>query len=213
MRPTSELPRLSGALQYRVRRLVLLFRARPLAASATSEADRVVSYCTIELANAWLQFVRSYYLSCVVGARQGSGMRVRHSGSFATLNDALVQSAAIMGKRVRGKVPTPGEEPDWISPPTIIKLSRSLSFTNQGEIAAAFGITTSIFQPLTTCRNFYAHRSERAADKIENLSRSLAVPLQRRATVLLCSARPGGSHTIFEGWAGLIQAVGAAMSS
>ncbi|MGA7570319.1 MAG: hypothetical protein WCA80_05875, partial [Candidatus Aquilonibacter sp.] len=163
MRPTSDLPRLSGVLQHRLRRLTMLFRSRPLGANAASEADRIVSYCTIELANAWLQFVRCYYLSCAVGARQACGKTVKHSGAFATPDDALVHSATIMGKRVCGKVPTPAEEPDWISPPTIIKLSRSLKFTNPAEIAAAFGITTAIFQPLTTCRNFYAHRSERAA--------------------------------------------------
>jgi hypothetical protein len=213
MRPKQDLSELSDAFCTRIDRLVTIFATRPFGAGSASETDRLAAYCTIELANAWAQFVRSYYLSCGIGARRRSGARVRHTGVFRDYDDALLQSSRVMGKRVRGAVPTPAEEPDWSAPPTLIKLSQTFAFTNQTEIGAAFGITTSIFPPLITCRNFFAHRCKATADKIEGLSRRLALPLHRRAALLVCSSSPVAPHTIFERWCGLIQAVGSALSA
>jgi hypothetical protein len=213
MRPSRRLFDLSEAFVSRISRLESLFAGRPFGSAGASEADRLVAYCTLELANAWVQFVRSYYLSCATNAKQRNGLRVKHSASFKDYNDALLQSSRIMGKYVRGAAPTPSEEPDWSSPPTIIRLAQSLRFSNQGEIVTAFGITKSIFQPMLTCRNFYAHRCKMTADKIENLSRTLAVPLQRRATSLLCSSVPGVGPTVFETWCTLVSAVGMALSA
>jgi hypothetical protein len=207
MTPSRRLSRLSDALCRRIDRLQAIFSARPFH-GAPSDADRVVAYCIVELANGWSQFVRCYYLSCAIGTRQRCGARVHHAGTFRGYDDALIQSSTIMGKSIRGKTPTPFEEPDWSAPGTLITISQKLSFTNLLEITNAFAITRSIFQPLNICRNFYAHRSKTTADKIEDLSRRLSIiPTYRCATPLVCSVPPGKGLTMFELWCVLIQGI------
>jgi hypothetical protein len=213
MTPSKRLSKLSDRLCRRIDRLRSTFSSRPFSA-ALRDSDRVVAYCIIELANIWNQYTRCYYLSCVIGARQRSGTRVSYVGPLLSYNDALIKSCVLMGKTIRGAVPTPFEEPDWSAPGTLIKLAQDLQFSNQAEIIRAFAITQTIFQPLNICRNFYAHRSKVTADKIEDLSRRLAVlPAHRRATSLVCSAPRGSGHSLFERWCGLIQNIAMSLAS
>src|SRR5579864_6728388 len=101
MRPNSDLSQLSAALRSRIVRLNYLYALRT--PQDTADLDRLTAYCTIELANSWTQFMRSFYLSCAGNARQRSGARVRHSGAFPKgYVDALAQSALIFGIKVKG---------------------------------------------------------------------------------------------------------------
>ena len=211
MTPQNDLDALCSSFCSRVDRLRFVYATRPRL--STAELDRTTAFCTIELANAWTQFARAYYLSCTKGARTRAGARVTHNNVFRTYDDAVLYSVKAFKKTFKG-VPTRRDEPDWSNPSTLLKLADGLAFSNKKQINTAFGVTTKIFSPLVTCRNFFAHRGQNTADKIEKLSRSLAfIPPPRRATVLLNSALPGKSRTVFEDWSSALGIIGSALAA
>ncbi len=211
MRPNRRLSRLSDSLLSRIQRLDKIFATRPITDPAA--LDRITAYCTIELANGWAQFMRSYYLSCVSSARRRSGALVKHKGVFPTGHpDALLHAATLTGKKVRGKYPVRGEEPDWSQPGVIMSLAKKLSFSNVPEIGMAFGSSKSL-SDLTICRNYFAHRGENTAAKIEDLSRRMSLPIERKAAGLINNVLPGTARTVFEDWSATISAVAYALSA
>src|SRR5262245_55520688 len=89
MRPTKHL----GLLQYRaskrLRRLKRIASPACLAYPA-HDARLALSYVTIELLSTWTEFVRCYFLSCILRPQRVRGGRVR-AATFGgtTFNDAI----------------------------------------------------------------------------------------------------------------------------
>ncbi len=200
MRPNRKLNGLYEDFELRVRRLSAMFAAPPTEAP---ERDRLATYCAIEAGNAWESFMRSFYLSCVWSARTRTGAAVRMGAgrAFANEHSAIVACITATG----GRVPTgpripPRSEPDWSAKSTILRAGRALSFSNLSSLQRGFSIPVGVYDKMRTVRNFYAHRSELTANKVENLCVTLGIAKTRRASELLFSKVPGRPHTIFEQW-------------
>src|ERR1035441_1901357 len=93
------------------------------------ERERTISFAVISLLNAWTNFVRAFYLSCVFGARTKSAVRVRPSSVFPDANAAI--GFAIRLFRPYASPNTFGQwhrrdEPVWHDPTTLLRLSANL---------------------------------------------------------------------------------------
>src|SRR5207253_434977 len=114
VRRVDYLPKLQ---QQACRRLLTLKEGVPQPGQRIDQVDidRRVAFATIEAANVWNFFCRSFYLSCAFGARDGAGVRVVGGQRFRTTQDALwfaIQQVNPTARSLPGPV-TPYREPDW----------------------------------------------------------------------------------------------------
>src|ERR1700677_1994198 len=132
----------------------------PAASLTAPDWDKRVSFVCIEALNAWISFVRFFYISSACGAKTAGGVRVTTANGRMTAVAALLEAA-------RFKKGAPGfagkvswrDEPIWYDPVRIQLLFKSLAISNEPIFSSAFGYPTNVFDGLPRFRNFYAHRN------------------------------------------------------
>lgn len=138
-----------------------------------------LAFCTIELANRWAMFCRSYYLSAALGSRNARGMPVRCSVGKLSLNDAL--GRAIRKHRSTATPKSDGSwprrlEPTWHDPHVLIDLMSDVGSTNAADVAHAFSTGTRAFLDLPVFRNFFAHRNVGSMNAAQRIGIHYGIP-------------------------------------
>lgn len=201
MHPYRTLEELLNAFAGRVRRLESRFNAALSISGA--EHDIQLAYCTIEAANAWAQFVRSYFLSCaVLRARTLSGARVSTGAvRYRTYDDALVAATRVIDPRLDPRTTnvTAKQEPNWAQKGEVRKIAATLHFSNIATVQRAFAISTTTYSDIVSVRNFYAHRSQLGAAKIRTLSKN-RILRATRPSEFVAALLPQRPVRVYEQW-------------
>lgn len=184
------------------RALILRTLVHDYPTAGGSKDDRVVSYVAIEALNLWASFVRSFYLSCVVGVKNRAGQKITISRpGVSTASDAIIFSI----RRMKPWVNTAQklyrrDEPTWHDPNTIITLLTALGSSNLSQVHAAFAYPTFVFKHLPTFRNFFAHRNEDTAKKTAQISRSYGMSARLRPSEFLCTKVRRRPQNVLSDW-------------
>jgi hypothetical protein len=160
MRPRRVIARLYDPLARRFG--AARFRFRVSAGSKWDrQTDALVTFSAIEMHSAWVQFARSYFLSCAIGAMRANGQHVLHNLTMIkSADDALREAVYHMRPSIRGKARwKPRDEPNWMARRTLIELAKHFGFSHTIELSGALSLQTRVFDDLPPLRNFFAHRS------------------------------------------------------
>lgn len=203
---TRRLGKLGTVATRRLARLRVLVISEPSATAddhdAHAKRERTIAFVAIEAHNLWALFVRSFFLSCVIHCRHGSGHKVvvTHP-SMGSVPDALRFAIGRMKSHLKGKPALlRRDEPAWHDPGVVLTLLREAKSSNLAQVDAAFGYRTRVFQDLTLCRHFYAHRNEDTEARAVQLARAYGMAPTRRVTDLLCSRAPSRPQTVLLDW-------------
>lgn len=190
MRPSVDLFRLDGAACMRLARLRKL--AAGAAGGATGrEREVVASYVALECLNCWVNFVRAYYLSCVLCPRLSGGVRMQVTAQFQTMNFNQALGYAIRRWRPRAR-PVHGvwrqlDEPAWHRTSTLLDLCTDMGCSNLPGIQAAVSTQARVFVDLPVFRNFYAHRNRETCRAAMLIGPQYGIPATRRPTEIMLS--------------------------
>ena len=217
MHPVSDLQKLADTLVFRIRRLEAL--ARQIAEKDNADCAAQMTYLTVESLVSWANFCRSFYLSCTVcSARQIGGGRVSHTRSVITdQRSALVEAIrelkpnALSQVRARRNINS-RFEPTWHEKRSLVALSGNLAFPNNATIVAAFSYPTRFMDDLPIIRNFFAHRSQGTARKVEALaSRDHGLATLHHPADLVNKTLTGHTEPLLIEWLIDIRAIGLAL--
>lgn len=171
MKPTRHFGKLRRTGTQRLRKIRKT--ARGAVTPYSQSHDKELAWATIELANLWSEFCRAYILSCLRSAKLDSGGRVSCNNVAAgtTFDQAIVTLAQNMGKgwAVKGGKIQRKHEPNWNETSCFLKSCNQLGASHLSTVQKALSMGPAVFRNLSTCRNFYAHRSEDTARKVMNL--------------------------------------------
>ena len=193
-----------GCLQHDIRRrfAVLKMLVDDIGLPVDPAKDRLLSFVAIEALNAWTMFCRAYYLSCALSARRMNGSKISVGvAGIRTKNDALTFAVHHTNPKKRGTGPwSSWDEPVWRKPGVLIPLLGALRVTNLAQVHAAFGLASTVYSELPIIRNFFSHRSEATAVKVQQVARTVGVPSDLRASEVLCSVVGGRPQSIICDW-------------
>lgn len=164
--------------------------------------DRNVSFVVIEAMNNWAAFSRTLYLSTCRGARDWRHNRITINQQFASDDHALHFAIA----RYKPKFPawptpiTQRDEPNWLSPNTLLTLLTDLNASNAADVGAALSFQGRVLRDLPTLRNFYAHRQQNTARKAQRLMINYGLPANLHPTDFCLSYEAGSSQSILLNW-------------
>jgi hypothetical protein len=157
-------------------------------------SDRLVAFVAIECLSLWSNFTRSFYLSCVHGAKRASGGRVLVTVAGIHSNfDALNFSRSQFAYRRHS-------EPVWHETKTLLKLLRAAGASNLPQVQSALSVGPQVFKYLPTVRNFFAHRCDETFKKSSGIARQLGVGLGLRPCEIVCSQLPGRPQNVLADW-------------
>lgn len=199
MRRCKRLRRLRTTLKQRLDRLER--RLTNVSGSAAHpERDVIVSYVAIEALNAWGLFSRSYYLSCVLGARTERKKKVT-----LTLPPADPLGFAIAHYKPRAQPNAGGvwhrrDEPPWHDPNVLMTLCGNMGCSIQPQINAAFSLNQNVFKDLPVFRNFFAHRNGQTAEAARRIALNYTLASSLSPAELLLSVSPGMSASVIVDW-------------
>jgi hypothetical protein len=166
------------------------------------ELDRNVSFVVIEVMNNWASFSRTLYLTTCRGARDSRRQRLTINRTFGSDDEALHFAIArykphfpAWPTRIRHR-----NEPDWISPNTLLTLINDLNASNAGDVSAALSFQGRVLRDLPTVRNFYAHRQANSAKKARRLMINYGIPPNLHPTDFCLSYESGMSQSILLNW-------------
>lgn len=178
---------LSRVAQRRLGRLrVLTMRAAKV---GHPEANRLLSYVTVETLSAWSEFCRHYVLSLALEPRSCSGRRVR-LGVPGINAPADVLGVAMRALRPRRKAVAPGvwerrDEPAWHDPNALLTCATELKVSNLPEIRGALSVPTGALRDLVVFRNFFGHRNATTYRSASDLAIRYGIPSGHPVSVLL----------------------------
>jgi hypothetical protein len=162
-----------------------------------------MSFVAIQLQNLWANFVRGFYLSCMLGTRKEGGAVVTVRTPGLPLNTAL-------GRAVRtfraGATPNAAgawhrrDEPKWHETRVIDALSFNEGFSNRTDILAALSISSRVFLDLPVFRNFFAHKSEQTSHAARNLSPLYGMAIPKKPSQVLLGRAMGRPQRLIEDW-------------
>jgi hypothetical protein len=171
----------------------------PMASLSDAEWDKRVSFVCIEALNAWVSFMRFFYLSSACGAKMISGARVTTAHGRMTETTALLEAARFRrGNRPFAGRVTWSDEPAWYNAAKIRGLFVRLTISNEPAFARALGYPTNVFDGLPRFRNFYAHRNLGTLTALNPLT--LGLPHTRHPSYTLKSAMLGRHRPAIRDW-------------
>ena len=182
------------------RRLCLLDTlVTPMMFLSDSEWDKRVSFVCIEALNAWVSFMRFFYLSSACGAKMVTGTRVTTARGRMTETTALLEAARFKkgNPSFAGKVAW-GDEPAWYDARRIRVLFARLGISNEPAFATALGYPTNVLDGLPRFRNFYAHRNLRTLTTLKPLT--LGLPQTKHPSHALKFAMVGRHRPAIRDW-------------
>ena len=159
-------------------------RERPLA-----------TFLVVESQTLWVNFARSYYLSCALGTKSPDGGKL----ALGVPRFATEQAALQFAVKVKGVASARGE-PIWHD---LTAFDRSMTALNLGDrtrLTRALGYPSAVFADLNPCRNFFAHRSRSAAQKVKTVARRNGIPPDLPASDVVCSPASGHSQSLLVDW-------------
>jgi len=201
MRPTPYLARLERRAVERALRLRSL--ADSCSGPVTAEADRLVSFLAIETLNLWASFARSYYLSCVMGAKTRAGARVTvANATVRTFDDAIRLAVWTFKPKLKTSSGpfTHRDEPAWHDTTVLLRLVTAIGSSTTSQTTTALGYSTTVFRDLPVFRNFFAHRCEGTAVKAANVARRYSLSPALRPSEILCARRLGRPQSVLSDW-------------
>ena len=150
---------------------------------AAKAAERNVALCLLDAQSTWSLFVRSFFISCFIGAKRGGGSRVTITAPGPrTPTDAIRWAAVTNDPRLAHRARIgPLDEPRWHLGNTLLRLAQSGGFSNEPQIQIAFSVPGPAFDDLPKVRNFYAHRSQHTAKTAKTLLKKYGLPATLRA--------------------------------
>jgi hypothetical protein len=151
----------------------------------------VLEYITIELLNTWVNFSRSFYLSCTIFPKSVSGNRITTTILLHSFNDAI--GVAISQTNRNHSPNSQGiwrrkDEPTWHDPNFMIKVCRHIGCSNIAEIESGLSGGQTVFINLPTFRNFFAHRNQQtelAAKTVALQKYGISAPQLKISEILL----------------------------
>ena len=171
--------------------------------STDVHADMFVSHTVIGLHNWWSSFCRTYFLSVSTGTKIGRRTTTTVP-ALKTHADALLAAVAYVN---RGKpwfkcpaTVSRREEPTWYDAPTLAGLVGALQCTEQNTAQGALGFIARTAVDLTIIRNFYAHRNDDTARKVQPIARRYLLPASTHPTHLLLARAPRRPQRILSDW-------------
>jgi hypothetical protein len=179
---------------------------RRLSASATlapQDRDPVISYVTIESLNAWSQFAKALYLSCMLNAKTESKATVVVVPAGASLNDAI---GLAITKYKRSATPNSvGEwarrdEPPWHDPNILLGVCQQVNCSIYLQMQSAFSLGQRVFLDLPVFRNFFAHRNRLSSRAAMNLGPLYLLPSSLRPSDILMRSKPMAVASVLEEW-------------
>jgi hypothetical protein len=203
MRPSRRFAVLQLTATVRLRKL------RDVASSASFSlpapaAKIAIAHAVVESLNTWTEFVRSYFLSCILRPMRVRGGRVAASAfSGATFNDAI--GVAMSRHRPRTPLAASGrwprrDEPPWHDPYVLLRSCADLGCSNLGQIQAALSLPTRVFTDLPVFRNFFAHRNHMTAASARSLASHYSIPSYRHPMEILTSLPAGRPEPLLVDW-------------
>jgi len=173
------------------------------AALAPPDRDPVISYVTIESLNAWSQFAKALYLSCMLNAKTEGRTTVGVVPSGVPLNDAV--GLAITRYK---KYATPNssgvwdrrDEPAWHDPNVLLGVCQHVSCSIYLQMQAAFSLGQRVFLDLPVFRNFFAHRNRLSSRAAQNLGPQYLLPSSLRPSEMLMRSKPMAPASVLEEW-------------
>jgi len=172
MRPTRDFRCLAKSTTYRLRVLRdSLDNARRL---PTARQRRLaVSTLTIDAANTWSNFSRSYYLSSCIGAFLEPLGRVTTTLAFTNFNDSIGEAV-----RIHRAYATPRatgiwhrrDEPTWHDPNVLLSCCNNIGASNYIHMTNALSVGTRFFIDLPVFRNYCAHKNQQTQKAAQTLA-------------------------------------------
>ena len=202
MRRTSQLTTLQNSACKRIWRLRNIAAAMP-GGHSTQSIEIHLEYVTIETLNAWVNFIRAYYLSGLLGAKRCGPSRVRVSHVIANENAAIGQ--AVLYWR-RSAMPKPDgswerrDEPTWHDPASVLPICLARGFSNIADLQAAVSTGTRVFRDLPVFRNYYAHRNQRTRKAAVDLAAIYGIVSTTRPSDILLTRPLGRSQPLILDW-------------
>lgn len=187
-------------------------QARLVAGSRLSvkEAERVAALCLIDAQSTWSLFVRSFFVSCTLGARRVGGGRTSTSvPGIKTAADAIKFATFAIKPSVKTKKGSIGplDEPPWHLGWVLPRLARDAGLSNTAQVVAAYSIPGRALEDLPKARNFFAHRSHKTADVLRALAPQYGLPGSIRAGALPVQLHPKRQGMIASGWVAELSAM------
>jgi hypothetical protein len=205
MTPTRDL----AGLQYCASRALARLRRDGIAVTVgptLQVAHRpVVARLSVELLNAWTNFVRAYYLSSALFPRGSKGKRITAVTKGMTEIDTIGYAIVLLRSNVPPP-PPPGKpwdrrkEPTWHVPDTIVKLADKLKFSNYSHVGASMSLGFRVFDDLPSFRNYFAHRNAHTQGIAQRLAPRYGVSPVLRPWDILASRATGRPQAIIVDW-------------
>lgn len=157
----------------------------------------------IELLNTWSNFSRAYMISCCMGARTESGVKVASQIGF-TSEDAAIGHMLTRFKRTASSTPSGAwnrrDEPAWHSPDKLIILASHARLSNEQEINNSLSSGFTVFTDLPKIRNYFAHRNRETRTIAMSLAPKYGVSALGKPSELVLHAPSGQTDTVLETW-------------
>jgi hypothetical protein len=207
MRAVTDLARLEHAATKRL--AILEARLRKCHMPPTSADERDIALCVIDAQSTWSQFVRHFFVSCVLGARRISGSRTTVTvGGLHTPDDVIKFAVhAIKPSKKTKKALGPLDEPPWHKGWVLLRLAPLVGLSNGVQVVSAFSIPARALDDLTIARNFFAHRSRGTAAELQALAPRYGLASSTRAGVLPGYPDPKRPYSIAAGWLAELRAI------
>lgn len=162
----------------------------------------LVRYMTIEAANTWGLFLRTYFLASATGAWLADGSRIVGAGRSMRVERALTSAVQTIDPGARGRRGpwSHRDEPNWLDPGIILRLLQSHGLSNATGFQNALAAGTGANERLLTFRNFVAHRGRRSALAVRRMTRSLGVLVAADPIELPFHNAPKRPVSLFTEW-------------
>ncbi len=207
MRAVTDLARLEHAARRRLGRLEALLVKCQMPPASGQERD--IALCLIEAQSTWSQFVRHFFVSCVLGARRIGGTRTGVTvAGLHTTEDVIKWASAVIKPATKGKKALgPLDEPPWHLGWVLPRLAQKVGLSNEPQIISGFAIPARALDDLPIARNFFAHRSHVTAADLQAIAPRYGLTGSIRAGVLPGYPDPRRPYSIAAGWVAELRAV------
>jgi hypothetical protein len=157
----------------------------------------------VETQNAWSNFVRAFYLSCIFEAKPCTSKRISHGAGAPDLNAGI--GIAVQMVRPYSRPKSNGswdrrDEPPWHDPNILLGLSSRITCSHDSELQAAFSMGFTVFRDLPVFRNFFAHRNAATAAAAANIASSYGIPSSLGTPAILLTNPYGRFQPLLFEW-------------
>lgn len=160
----------------------------------------MVAYVAIEALNAWALFSRSFYFSCVLGAKTERGKQITLAANTSDPLGAAITCVNKWAKPNASGVWHRRDEPAWHDPNVLMKVCGNLGCSIQSQIGEAFSLNQNVFNDLPVFRNFFAHRNGQSSQAARNIAPRYTLPTYLTPTELLLKVSPGATDSLMIEW-------------